>query len=160
MTLCLINPKRRAVSSRSPFVFYILCIYLSYRVNITAVKYHGGRNYKIIPSDNTNDCRLILNTFVYSTTLPTQKQPTSSPIAFPRNSHRFPARCGIGRGWGCPQRCRKTGCSTPGLVATCATSAVCSSPAPVFGRSPIPTPDCRVMACPSGIMPGLPRLRS
>lgn len=42
------------------------------RVNITAVKYHGGRNYKIRDITTDYDRRLLLITFVSSATLPTQ----------------------------------------------------------------------------------------
>lgn len=49
------NPKRGAVSSRSPFAYYILRIYYPNLVNLTAVKYNGGRNYKT--PDTINDQR-------------------------------------------------------------------------------------------------------
>lgn len=96
-----INPKNGAVSSRSIFVSYILRIYESQCVNITAVKYHGGRNYKIgsihTPTTTATPTQI-------TTQRPAHNQPRQSPpriyLPFPRNSQRFPSRCGGGGGLG------------------------------------------------------------
>ena len=67
----------------SPFLLcYILCIYAPEFVNLTAVKYHGGRNYKI--HLQTNDRRNI-HTHIYYHPIPTQK--TTHTLA---NTHAFP----------------------------------------------------------------------
>ena len=82
-----------AVSSRSHFACYILRIYQHIRVNMTAVKYHGGRNYKIRPTIVSNYFRLLRPRF----------QPNSNPLPALSHSHAIdnafqPAAASVGDG--------------------------------------------------------------
>ena len=90
-------------------LIYILCIYVHNSVIITAVKYHGGRNYKNGSISFTTTAQLSTQiihpkTRPQSTTpKPSQAIPTLSHAkanAFPPNSLRFPSRCGGGGGLG------------------------------------------------------------
>ena len=69
-------------------LIYILCIYTPKCVIITAVKYHGGRNYK------NGSIHTPTTTATTNPEHPPQNPPKQDH-AFPRNSQRFPSRAAL-----------------------------------------------------------------